>query len=218
MSHLLSDALRHPSDQVAPWLLGQRITSDSNEGRVSIELTEVEAYAGLADPASHAFRGPTPRTEVMFGPAGRLYIYFTYGMHWCANVVTGEDGEASAVLLRAGRVVEGVGLASRRRGDRAAYVALARGPACLTSALGLAREHNGADLVHGGPVRLEASHSRPATVASGPRVGVSAAADVAWRFWIAGDQTVSTYRRSKRAGTSGAPTRNQPPPLTGTAH
>ncbi|HYO33425.1 MAG TPA: DNA-3-methyladenine glycosylase [Nocardioidaceae bacterium] len=218
MSELLSAALRRPSDQVAPWLLGQRISSDSNEGRVTIELTEVEAYAGLADPASHAFRGRTPRTEVMFGPAGRLYLYFTYGMHWCANVVTGRDGEASAVLLRAGKVVEGVELASRRRGDRAAYVALARGPACLTSALGLAREHNGTDLLQGGSVRLEASQPRPVTVATGPRVGVSAAADVTWRFWIAGDETVSTYRRSKRAGTPDAPALNRSPPPSGTAH
>jgi DNA-3-methyladenine glycosylase len=218
MSDLLFDVLRRPSDQVAPWLLGRRITSDSNDGPVSIELTEVEAYAGLADPASHAFRGRTPRNDVMFGPAGRLYVYFTYGMHWCANVVTGEDGEASAVLLRAGRVVEGVELASRRRGDRAAYVALARGPACLTSALGLAREHNGADLLRGGPVRLEAPQRSAVTVATGPRVGVSAAADVAWRFWIAGDETVSTYRRSKRAAMANTPARNQPRLGSGTAH
>ena len=103
--------LTAPVEQVAPTLLGAVLV----HGDVAVRLTEVEAYAGPADPGSHAFRGRTPRTEVMFGPAGRAYVYFTYGMHWCMNVVTGPDGTASAVLLRAGEVVEGVELARERR-------------------------------------------------------------------------------------------------------
>jgi DNA-3-methyladenine glycosylase len=187
---------------VAPLLLGWRLVSDTAEGRVVVELTELEAYAGTADPASHAYRGPTPRNEVMFGPAGHLYVYLSYGMHWCANIVTGPSDEASAVLLRSGRVVEGTDLARRRRGASVRDRSLARGPACLTSALAITRDDNGVDLLDGGRLRLEASaRPRPAAVTTGPRVGVSTAADVAWRFWVAGDDTVSAYRRSPRAPT-----------------
>jgi DNA-3-methyladenine glycosylase len=168
---------------------------------VSVRLSEVEAYAGTDDPASHAYRGPTPRTEVMFGPPGFLYVYFTYGMHWCCNVVTASDGQASAVLLRAGRVVEGLGLARLRRGPKVADRALARGPATLTRALGITGADDGADLLAGSALRLEppTDADRPA-VSSGPRVGVSRAADVPWRFWVTGDDTVSAYKRSPRVG------------------
>lgn len=192
--------LSRVSYEVAPDLLGWRLSHASPEGVVTVELTEVEAYAGVDDPASHAYRGPTRRTEVMFGPAGRLYVYFSYGIHWCANVVTGPDGEASAVLLRAGRVVEGVALARERRGPRTADRSLARGPACLTRALGIGREQNHTDLLDGSPLRLAppADGSAP-QVARGPRVGVSKAADVTWRFWVDGDPTVSAYSRSPRA-------------------
>jgi DNA-3-methyladenine glycosylase len=197
--------LSRPSTEVAPLLLGWHLVSDLAGGRVTVALTEVEAYAGVGDPASHAFRGASRRNEVMFGPAGRLYVYFSYGMHWCANVVTGPDGEASAVLLRSGRVVEGTDLARRRRGAKVADRSLARGPACLTQALAVTRECNGVDLLAGGALRLEAPR-RGATddgtqvgVADGPRVGISTAADVHWRFWVAGDTTVSAYRRSPRA-------------------
>jgi DNA-3-methyladenine glycosylase len=193
------EVLDRPSTEAAPLLLGWRLVSDTAEGRVAVELTEVEAYAGTADPASHAYRGPTPRNEVMFGPAGHLYVYLSYGMHWCANIVTGPAGEASAVLLRSGRVVEGTDLAKRRRGPSVRGRSLARGPACLTSALAITRDHNGVDLLAGGPLRVEASERRAAAVATGPRVGVSTAPDVAWRFWVAGDDTVSAYRRSPRA-------------------
>jgi DNA-3-methyladenine glycosylase len=162
---------------------------------VAVRITEVEAYDGENDPASHAFRGRTPRNAVMFGPPGFLYVYFSYGMHWCANVVVGEPGRASAVLLRAGEVVEGVELARSRRGERVLDRSLARGPACLTQALGICKEHDGMDL--GGRLEL------PATVAEdfsvGPRVGVSLAHDVPWRFWLTGDRTVSSYKRSPRA-------------------
>lgn len=182
---------------VAPALLGWRLSSASADGVVSIRLTEVEAYAGEADPASHAFRGRTARNAVMFGPVGHLYVYFSYGMHWCANVVVGTDGVAAAVLLRAGQVVEGVELARARRGPLVADRSLARGPACLTQALGIGREQNGASLTSSGPLSLTYGEP-PTAVSSGPRVGVSRAPDVPWRFWATGDTTVSAYKRSPR--------------------
>lgn len=193
-----SDWLTGSGPQVAPTLLGAVLTSRTDEGSVAVVLTEVEAYDGPDDPASHAWRGRTPRNAVMFGPPGFLYVYFSYGMHWCANVVTGPDGTASAVLLRAGRVVEGHDLARSRRGPRVAERGLARGPACLTQALAIGRAHDGADLTGGGALSLEPGVP-PASVSTGPRVGVSRAADVPWRFWATGDETVSAYRRSVRA-------------------
>lgn len=155
---------------------------------VSVRLTEVEAYAGPADPASHAFRGSTARTAVMFGPPGRLYVYFVYGMHWCANLVTGPEGTASAVLLRAGEVVSGLDVARERR-PRSSDRDLARGPARLGSALGLTGANSGelAALTAGPP---------PRAISAGPRVGVVPAADVPWRFWATDDPTVSPYRRA----------------------
>ena len=184
-----------PSLEVARDLLGQLLVRDTPEGRVVLRLTEVEAYAGADDPGSHAYRGRTPRTAVMFGEAGHAYVYFTYGMHFCVNVVTGPVGEAAAVLLRAGEVVEGRALAHARRGE-VADRDLARGPARLTVALAIDRDLDGADLVRpsglflaaGDPVEDEA-------VATGPRVGVSGEGRVRpWRSWIAGDPTVSPYR------------------------
>ncbi len=195
--------LSRPSYEAAPALLGCRLVADGPRGRVTVELSEVEAYDGLNDPASHAYRGRTARNAVMFGPAGVLYVYFSYGMHWCANVVTGHDGDASAVLLRAGRVVVGTELARERRGARVPDRALACGPACLTKALGVGRDDNGVDLLAAGQLRLEPAASEPTTVVSGPRVGISAAADVAWRFSVGGDETVSAYRRSTRAPQGG---------------
>ena len=192
------DTLAAPVPDVARSLLGACIVHESADGRVAVRLTEVEAYGGLTDPASHAWRGRTPRTEVMFGPPGRLYVYFSYGMHWCGNVVTGPDGHASAVLLRAGRVVEGVDLARARRGPRITDRSLARGPACLMQALGLDRGADGLDLLDGGAVRLEPGDPVD-EVATGPRVGVSREPDRPWRFWLSGDETVSAYKRSPRA-------------------
>ncbi len=187
-------------EKVARDLLGRVVVSVRDGSEVAVRLTEVEAYAGLDDPASHAYRGRTPRTAVMFGPAGHLYTYFVYGMHWCANIVTGREGEASAVLLRAGRVVSGIEVAVRRRGrsGRAAPAEhqLARGPAGLATVLGFDAASNGADLVAGdGPVRLLEGLA-PATgeVRVGPRVGVAAAADVQRRFWLADDSSVSAFR------------------------
>jgi DNA-3-methyladenine glycosylase len=192
--------LSRASVQVAPDLLGWRLSRTTVDGTVTVSLSEVEAYAGVDDPASHAYRGRTARTGVMFGPAGHLYVYFTYGMHWCCNVVTGPDGEASAVLLRAGRVIAGTDLARARRGPKVAERSLARGPATLTQALGITGADDGIDLLSGSSVRLQPPPDdlRHPAVSCGPRVGVSRAADVAWRFWITGDETVSAYKRSPR--------------------
>jgi DNA-3-methyladenine glycosylase len=165
-----------------------------------VALSEVEAYAGPADPASHAYRGRTLRNAVMFGPPGFLYVYFVYGMHWCCNIVCGPAGEASAVLLRAGRVVSGVDIARARRPAARSDADLARGPARLATALGIDRAANGADLLDpASPVRLGAGIPvPPEAVRTGPRVGVAAADDVPWRLWADGDPTVSTYRPGVR--------------------
>jgi DNA-3-methyladenine glycosylase len=195
-----AELLSRPVLEVAPALLGATLTHDSDEGRVVVALTEVEAYDGQDDPASHAYRGKTPRNEIMFGAAGHLYVYFSYGMHWCCNIVTGTPGRASAVLMRAGRVLEGADLARVRRGERTADRSLARGPACLAQALGIDKAHNGVDLLDGGRLRLEEGKPvDPADISCGPRVGVSLAHDVPWRFWVSGDETVSAYKRSPRA-------------------
>ncbi len=188
------------SPDVAPAVLGWRLTHRSSDGPVTVVLTEVEAYAGESDPASHAGRGPTPRNRIMYGPPGRLYVYFSYGMHWCANLVVGPTGTASAVLLRAGRVVDGQELARARRGDRVADRSLARGPACLTQALAIGREHDGVDLLSDPAFSIDPAPP-PSDVVSGPRVGIRQAADVPWRFWLRDDPTVSAYRRSPRAAT-----------------
>ncbi|MFJ4904520.1 DNA-3-methyladenine glycosylase [Streptomyces sp. NPDC093249] len=194
------DFLAHPAEEVAPKLLGSVLTCKTPEGTVSIAITETEAYSGEADPASHAYRGRTPRNAVMFGPAGHLYVYRSHGLHWCANVVTGTDGIASGVLIRAGRVIEGEDLARRRRGERVESARLARGPGNLGQALGITAEHNGADLLTGTSVMLSEGKPVPAAlIRVGPRVGVSKAHDWQHRFYVAGDPTVSAYRLSQRA-------------------
>ena len=192
--------LARPALTVAPRLLGAIVASDVDGSRVAVRLTEVESYEGLEDPASHAFRGRTDRTAVMFGPPGHLYCYFTYGMHWCANIVCGTEGVAAAVLLRAGEVVEGVEVARERRPAARRDVDLARGPARLASCLGLAAGQNGVDLCDAAsPVRLESmpSRRRPGVVA-GPRVGISVAIERPWRFWLGGDPTVSAFKAGGR--------------------
>ena len=174
---------------------------------VSAVIVEVEAYGGppdgpWPDAAAHSFRGPTTRSAIMFGPAGRLYAYRSHGIHVCANVVTGPDGVASAVLLRAAAVDDGVDVASSRRGAAVPAVALARGPGNLCSALGITMGDNGTDLFDpGSPIRLELAGE--VSVADGPRVGVSVAADRPWRYWLAGRPEVSAYRRSPRAPAPG---------------
>ncbi|MBG6056327.1 DNA-3-methyladenine glycosylase [Salinibacterium sp. CAN_S4] len=176
---------------MAPRLLGATISV----GGVTVRLTEVEAYLGGEDPGSHAFRGQTPRTTVMFGPPGHLYTYFTYGMHVCANVVCSPDGVASAVLLRAGEVIEGVELARSRRATSRIDADLARGPARLCVALGITLDDGGVDLASS-RVRLALSdHPRP--FEQGPRTGVSGeggGASFPWRFWMPGEPSVSPYK------------------------
>ncbi|HLT83949.1 MAG TPA: DNA-3-methyladenine glycosylase [Phototrophicaceae bacterium] len=190
--------------EVAPLLLGAHLTVRDDEGAVTVRLTEVEAYDGPNDPGSHAYRGRTPRTEVMFGPPGRLYVYFTYGMHWCANVVCGEEGRASAVLLRGGEVVDGVELARSRRPAARRDVDLARGPARMAQALGLTGEDNGLRLAAGGRAELRAAAAAIDAPRTGPRVGVAGPGgdgDVfPWRFWLPDEPTVSVYRPGVRRG------------------
>ncbi|MDX5568982.1 DNA-3-methyladenine glycosylase [Streptomyces sp. ID05-04B] len=194
------DFVAHPAEEVAPKLLGSVLTCKTPEGTVSIAITETEAYSGTADPASHAYRGRTPRNAVMFGPAGHLYVYRSHGLHWCANVVTGTDGIASAVLVRAGRVIAGEDLARKRRGERVESPRLARGPGNFCQALGITGEHNGADLLAGASVVLSEGEPVPtALIRVGPRVGVSKAHDWQHRFFLAADPTVSVYRLSPRA-------------------
>jgi len=187
---------------VAPELLGCLLTSRTSQGAVTVRITEVEAYAGALDPASHAYRGRTARNAVMFGPPGYAYVYFIYGMHFSVNVVCMPEGTAEAVLVRAGEVVDGFALARSRRPSTRKDADLACGPGRLASALGLTREFDGADLCEPlGPLTLE--QGKPvdrALIRSGPRVGVSRAADLPWRFHLAGDPTVSSYRRAKGAG------------------
>lgn len=191
----LAGLLDGPAEQVARRLLGGVIT----HAGVSVRVTEVEAYAGTDDPASHAWRGETPRTAVMFGPPGRLYVYFSYGMHHAVNLVCAGPGTAAAVLLRAGAVVDGQAVARERRGTADDH-RWARGPGNLAQALGLTLADNGLAV---GPTL---GWTNPATaigsVCCGPRVGVSRAADRPWRWWLDGDPTVSAYRRSPQADPS----------------
>ena len=186
----------------APLLLGAVITSRVGGQVVSLRLTEVEAYGGAGeDPGSHAFRRQTPRNATMFGPPGRAYVYFTYGMHWCLNVVTQGEGTAGAVLLRAGEVIEGIDVARGRRPSAATDRDLARGPARLTMALGVTGALDGVDLFGArSPLRLRL----PAVLANGvevsPRTGVGGeGAATPWRFYLGGEPTVSPYRRAARS-------------------
>jgi DNA-3-methyladenine glycosylase len=180
---------------VAPTLLGCWVVTDRPAGRVALRLTEVEAYAGDGtDPAAHSHRGPTPRAAVMFGPPGRLYVYFSYGVHWCANVVVGAEGQGSAVLLRAGDVVVGEELAASRRPSARTPRDLARGPARLTQALAIGPDDKDADLLDpSSSVRLHRGEP-PADVSAGPRVGISVATELPWRYWDSGAASVSTFR------------------------
>ena len=180
MTESLRQVLDGPVLSVAPRRLGATL----RHGDLSVRITEVEAYDGPNDPGSHAFRGPTPRNEVMFGPPGFLYVYFIYGMHHCANVVCGPEGTPSAVLLRAGEIL------GRDAGA-------ARGPAKLCRVLGIDLAQTGTDLV-AGPVTLTLGEKvEPDRIATGPRVGLRLAAENPWRFWIAGDPTVSRYTAAK---------------------
>jgi DNA-3-methyladenine glycosylase len=187
-----------PVLDVAQDLLGRLLVRATPQGPIELRLTEVEAYAGEVDPGSHAYRGRTPRNEVMFGPPGHAYVYFTYGMWHCLNTVCGPEGRASGVLLRAGEITVGAERARKRRLSARYDKELAKGPARLATALDVDRHLNGTDLCAGtrAPLHLLAGRPCPADqVRSGPRTGVSGAGGVhPWRFWIDADPTVSPYR------------------------
>lgn len=183
---------------VAPELLGCVLTRTDARGIVrSGRIVEVEAYRGEADPASHAYRGPTPRTQVMFGPAGFLYVYRSYGIHWCANVVCGDDETAAAVLVRALEPIAGLDAMYENRPKARRDRDLASGPGKLCAALGITGADGGVDLCGEAPstVRLLPALGPVGEIVQGPRVGVSAATDKPWRFWMAGNPNVSGPRR-----------------------
>jgi DNA-3-methyladenine glycosylase len=187
-----------PVLEVAPDLLGRILVHTTPDGPIELRLTEVEAYDGPNDPGSHAFRGRTARNDVMFGPPGHVYVYFTYGMWHCMNLVCGPEGRASAVLLRAGEITEGVELARKRRLSARYDRELAKGPARLATALGVGRALDGTDACtpEGAPMALlTGTPVHPDQVSSGPRTGVAGDGGVhPWRFWITNDPTVSPYR------------------------
>jgi DNA-3-methyladenine glycosylase len=175
LRHLLAGA---PED-AAPQLLGSLLVSDLGGERVVVALTEVEAYKGSEDSASHAYRGPTERNRAMFEKPGTLYVYRSYGIHWCANSSAGPPGVGWGILMRGAEIVEGGTIAARRRGRSDELV---NGPGKLTQALGINGDHNGADLLDpASPIRLH-SGQRPELVMATPRVGISKATDLAWRF------------------------------------
>ena len=191
-------SLNGPPHEIAPRLLGATLTSDLGP-RVTVRITEVEAYAGLGqDPGSHAHRRRTERNAAMFGPPGHAYVYFTYGMHWCLNVVAHPEGDAGAVLIRAGEVVAGVETVRGRRPAARADRDLARGPARLAAALDVGGAQDGMDLLDPtSPLRLDPPEggSTRGAVSSGPRTGVAGAgAPTPWRFWLDGEPSVSPHR------------------------
>lgn len=187
-----------PVLEVAPDLLGRLLVRATPDGPIELRLTEVEAYDGPDDPGSHAYRGRTARNGVMFGPPGHVYVYFTYGMWFCMNLVCGPAGRPSGVLLRAGEVIEGAELARKRRLSARNDKELAKGPARLATALGVDRSLDGADACapEGGPLTLlTGTPISSDQVRNGPRTGVAGDGGVhPWRFWAANDPTVSPYR------------------------
>ena len=198
-----------PAFTVARALLGRVLVHDAPQGRVAGRIVEVEAYRGGGDPASHAFRGPTPRNLVMFGEPGRAYVYFTYGMHHCLNVVCEPAGKAAAVLIRAFEPLVGAGSMRVRRGVEES-VRLGRGPGCVARALGLNRTHDGLDL-SAGPLFIAEAPRECAShrIVAGPRIGIRVGLERDWRFWLAGHPCVSASRAAPKpalaaAGTSRA--------------
>ncbi|ALV44829.1 3-methyladenine DNA glycosylase [Arthrobacter alpinus] len=210
------ELLQLPATEVAPYLLGALVRHESPEGPVVVRLSEVEAYLGPADsadpdPGAHSYRGMTNRNAVMFGPPGHLYVYFTYGMHFCANLVCRPEGTSSGCLMRAGEIVEGLELARSRRPTAKNDVELAQGPARLAKALAFGREHNGLSAL-GGEVTLTLPRIPVEAVRTGPRVGISGPGGTEaypWRYWVDGDPTVSKFKpgvvRSGRPRASTAP-------------
>ncbi|MGH2753415.1 MAG: DNA-3-methyladenine glycosylase [Actinomycetota bacterium] len=185
---------------VARDLIGCVLVHDAAEGLTAVRLVETEAYRGQIDPGSHGYRGPTPRTEVMYGPPGRVYVYFTYGMHWCANIVCATEGVCEAVLLRAGEPVAGLELMRARRSTVTDDRLIAAGPARLAQALGMGKEHNGATLLRGGEFwcyeDAVTSDHRAAEIAQTVRIGLGAGKgdDIPWRFVVPGHPHASRRR------------------------
>ena len=177
---------RRDPREVAPDLLGKVVRLGQAEARI----VEVEAYCGSEDPGSHAYRGPTRRNATMFGPPGRLYVYFTYGMHWCMNAVCGRDGEGVAVLLRAAEPLRGIEEMRERRPAARTDRDLCRGPARLCQALGVDGSFDGADLVTGdrGITLIDDGTPPPEHPTRSTRIGLSAGADLPWRWYVAGDR------------------------------
>lgn len=198
MTPLGRDFFARSALEVAPDLVG-RLLVRADEGLVA-RIVEAEAYL-VEDPACHAYRGRTPRTEPLWGPPGHAYVYLNYGIHWCLNVATGEDGRAEGCLIRSAEPLAGHAVMVERRGGIRERDLL-RGPGRLGQAFGLDGSWSGRDLCDGGPLHLAEDGVRPPVVA-GPRVGVSKAADLPWRFCVPGSVWVSAYSRSSRAPSAG---------------
>lgn len=189
MSNDLRKVLSVPAEVAAPRLLGSRLIRELDGQTLIGKIVETEAYS-QEDAASHSYRGETPRTKVMFGPAGRMYVYFTYGMHYCCNVVTGEPGHGSAVLIRALEPLEGEAMMRARR-HGVSGEALTNGPAKLCQALGIRKEFNGHDL-QGEPLRLILDEPvSQEDIVQTTRIGISRSRDIPWRFYIKGNRFVS---------------------------
>ena len=195
------DFFSRPAPVVARNLVGALLVR-ADDGIV-VRIVETEAYL-QEDPACHAHRGMTARNAPLFGPPGHAYVYFSYGMHWCLNVVSGREGWGEGCLLRAAEPIAGLDVIRERRGAQHSERDLLRGPGRLGQALGLHREHSGIDVVGGELLSLSDDGTRPG-IAVGPRVGVALAADVPWRFWVDGSPWVSAYKRSPRAPASSIP-------------
>ncbi|MGH8871014.1 MAG: DNA-3-methyladenine glycosylase [Acidimicrobiia bacterium] len=182
----LTELLAGSPEEAAPLLLGCHLVSELEGNLVRARVSEVEAYKGSDDPASHAFRGRTRRNGSMFGRPGTLYVYRSYGIHCCANVAAGPEGVGWGILFRAGEIVEGVGVARLRRSRDDD---LANGPGKLTQALGIDHSHDGTYLLGGSsPIRIEVG-PKPEVVMATPRVGISQARDRPWRFVAVTDAT-----------------------------
>jgi DNA-3-methyladenine glycosylase len=176
---------------VAEELLGKELVRHLSDGKLTGRIVEVEAYKGNTDPGSHAYRGVTPRNRIMFGKGGFAYIYFTYGMHHCFNVVTEKQDAPGAVLIRALEPTRGLETMAKNRGDRNVFN-LTSGPAKLTKALGITKEQNGVDLTRRGELFISDSNVEDDfEVVSTKRVGLNAGVDKPWRFHIKNNKFVS---------------------------
>jgi DNA-3-methyladenine glycosylase len=182
---------------VAPQLLNKILVR--NDGRAG-RIVEVEAYCGAEDPAAHSFRGQTARNATMFGAAGHLYVYFTYGMHWCANAVCGEVGEGVGVLMRAIEPLTGVERMRVARPGAKRDREIGSGPARLAQAFGITGDYDGADLVAGdrGIMIMSDGMAPPADAVAGPRIGISQAIDHPWRWHVPANPHVSRHRGRRK--------------------